>query len=62
MLAVPAQRSSRQRFTDMVIVGKDLLELLSSAMYVDPLTIYREFIQNATDAIDEAEEEGMYSG
>ena len=44
----------------MVIVGKDLLELLSSTMYVDPLTIYREFIQNATDAIDKADEEGLY--
>ncbi len=62
MLAVQGERSSRQRFTDTVIVGKDLLELLSSAMYVDPLTIYREFIQNAADAIDEAADEGLYSG
>lgn len=35
-------------------VGKDILELLSSSMYVNPLTIYREYIQNAVDAIDEA--------
>ncbi|HEV2395801.1 MAG TPA: ATP-binding protein [Candidatus Sulfotelmatobacter sp.] len=37
-----------------IIVGKDILEVLSNAMYVDPLAIYREYIQNAADAIDEA--------
>src|SRR5207249_3443818 len=46
---------------ELVVVGKDLLELLSSAMYVDPLTTYREYIQNAADAIDEAESDGLYS-
>lgn len=38
----------------MIVVGKDVLELLSSAMYVDPLAVYREYVQNAADAIDEA--------
>ncbi len=38
----------------MVFVGKDILELLSSSMYVNPLTIYREYVQNAVDSIDEA--------
>lgn len=37
-----------------VVVGKDVLELLSTSMYVDAMTIYREYIQNAADAIDEA--------
>src|SRR5687767_15512368 len=36
------------------VVGKDVLELLSTSMYVDPMTIYREYIQNAADAIDQA--------
>ena len=45
--------------TDEVIIGKDLLELVSSAMYVDPMTIYREYIQNAADAIDEAKALGI---
>ncbi len=36
------------------IVGKDILELLSSSMYVNPITIYREYVQNAVDSIDEA--------
>ena len=39
---------------ESIIVGKDILELLSSSMYVDPLTIYCEYIQNAADALDDA--------
>lgn len=41
-----------------VRVGKDVLELVSTAMYVDPLTLYREYVQNAADAIDAARAEG----
>jgi Histidine kinase-, DNA gyrase B-, and HSP90-like ATPase len=44
---------------DSIIVGKDILEVLSSAMYVDPLAIYREYLQNAADAIDEARRIGV---
>lgn len=44
---------------DDILIGKDLLELLTRAMYVDPLAIYREYVQNATDAIDEARRQGM---
>ena len=39
-------------------VGKDILELLSVSMYVEPLTMYREYIQNSTDSIDEASRVG----
>lgn len=42
-----------------IVVGKDVLELVSSAMYVDPLTIYREYIQNAADSIDDAKMNGV---
>lgn len=42
-----------------VRVGKDLLELVSSAMYVEPLTAYREYLQNAADAVDEARRLGL---
>lgn len=45
-----------------VVVGKDVLELLSTAMYVDPLTIYREYVQNAADAIDQARAAGRDAG
>ena len=37
-----------------IVIGKDVLELLSSSMYVNPLSIFREYIQNAVDAIDDA--------
>lgn len=44
------------------VIGKDVLELLSTAMYVDPLTIYREYVQNAADAIDQARAGGRDAG
>lgn len=44
---------------DDVVVGKDLLELLSAGMYVDPMSIYREYIQNAADAVDQARSAGL---
>jgi molecular chaperone HtpG len=37
---------------DQIFIGKDILELLSTSMYIDPLTMYREYIQNAADAHD----------
>ena len=40
----------------LIVIGKDILELLSSAMYVNPLTIFREYIQNSIDSIEEATE------
>lgn len=42
-----------------VFVGKDVLELLSSSMYVNPLSVFREYVQNATDAIDDAVAAGI---
>src|SRR5438093_2570536 len=62
MLAIQKDQIQNARFEERVIVGKDILELLSSAMYVDPLTIYREFVQNAADALDEADKNGLFSG
>jgi hypothetical protein len=61
MGAVADRKFSPSKLNELVVVGKDVLELLSSAMYIDPLTIYREYIQNAADAIDEAENEGLYT-
>lgn len=37
-----------------LIVGKHTLESLTIGMYSDPFTIYREYVQNCTDAIDTA--------
>lgn len=42
-----------------ITVGKDIIELVGTAMYLDPLTIYREYIQNSVDAIDEAIDAGI---
>ena len=42
-----------------VTVGKDILELLSSSMYLEPLTIYREYVQNCADSIDDARRSGI---
>ena len=34
------------------LVGADLLDLVTGGMYADPLVLYREYIQNAADAIE----------
>ena len=54
-VSLASLRSSPRRIEHEVEIGKDILELLTGAMYVDPLTIYREYVQNAADAIDEGE-------
>ncbi len=41
-----------------LIVGKNVLESLTTGMYADNKIIYREYIQNATDAIDTAIRQG----
>lgn len=55
----PKQTTEKGESPQHVFVGKDVLELLSSAMYLDPLTIYREYVQNAADAIEEARATGL---
>lgn len=39
---------------DAVRVGKDVIEILTTGMYVSPVSVYREYIQNAADSIDAA--------
>lgn len=41
------------------IIGKDVIELLTLAMYEDSRFIYREYIQNSADQIDTAVEENI---
>lgn len=41
------------------LVGKDLLEQLMFSLYPDAETIYREYLQNACDSINEAAELGI---
>lgn len=40
-------------------IGKDILEMLMFSLYPEAETIYREYLQNATDAIREACEAGV---
>jgi hypothetical protein len=49
-----------ESIADDITIGKDVLELITGAMYADPLSIYREYLQNAADAIDEARAAGLY--
>ncbi len=44
---------------DVVRVGKDVIELITSGMYVSPITVFREYLQNAADAIDGARAAGL---
>ena len=41
------------------VAGKFLLEILTKGMYSNPLHIYREYIQNASDSIDKAISKGL---
>lgn len=43
------------------VFGASMLETLTTGMYKDPIVIYREYIQNACDAIDQAVREGLYA-
>ena len=56
---VPAPESDWSGTSHEVVIGKDILELLSTSMYVDAMTIYREYIQNAADSIDDARAHGI---
>ena len=42
-----------------IIIGKHTLESLTSGMYSDSYVVYREYIQNSVDSIDEAIREGI---
>ena len=58
---VTDDRAAKQHELPEIVIGKDVLELVSSAMYIDPMTVYREYIQNAADAVDAARAAGMLS-
>ena len=44
--------------TPVSLVGSDVLGLITAGMYDNPLTVYREYIQNAADAIASAGDRG----
>lgn len=43
-------------------IGKDILEMLMFSLYPEAETIYREYLQNASDSINEAIEIGILAG
>ena len=43
----------------MFVVGKYTLESLTNGMYSSPLDLYREYIQNAVDSLDDAVRDGL---
>ena len=45
----------------MAIIGKNIIENLTTAMYEDSRVVYREYIQNSADSIDKAMKEGLIS-
>lgn len=45
--------------TGKTIIGKDVIESLTTSMYDDPRFVYREYIQNSADAIDKARQIGL---
>jgi molecular chaperone HtpG len=53
LVSLRAPEPQWSKHNEQIFVGKDVLELLSSSMYVDPLSMYREYIQNSADAYDE---------
>jgi hypothetical protein len=55
-----ASAPDRQRIAqDDIRVGKDVIEIVTSGMYVSPITVFREYVQNAADSIDEARASGL---
>src|SRR5688572_6183087 len=58
-IAVDGTQGENACLVGKIVVGKDILELLSTAMYTDPRSLYREYVQNAADGIDEAVATGL---
>ena len=59
IVTISTKETPWQTLKTEIVIGKDILELLSSSMYVDSMAIYREYIQNAADSIDEARSAGL---
>lgn len=41
--------------------GKKLLKICMGDMYANPMVVYREYVQNSCDALQEAEKSGMFN-
>ena len=54
LVTLEAKMPAWSKSSEEVFIGKDILELLSTSMYVEPLSMYREYVQNAADSIETA--------
>ncbi len=52
-------KASAAKLPKQVVVAKDLLDLLTGAMYTNPFSALREYVQNAVDAIEDAASDGV---
>lgn len=59
LVSLPQLEVQWSRPDEPLHVGKDILELLSTSMYIDPMSMYREYIQNSADAVDLAKCAGL---
>lgn len=59
LVSLPQIEIKWSRPEQPLLVGKDILELLSTSMYVDPMSMYREYVQNSADAVDVARSAGV---
>src|SRR6202158_480400 len=59
LVSLPQLEVKWSRPEQPLVVGKDILELLSTSMYIDPMSMYREYIQNSADAVDLAQSAGV---
>ena len=50
MRGAPSAAAGREK---SAVVGVDILGLITSGMYTDPLAVYREYIQNAADSVQD---------
>ena len=61
LVSLEVKQPQWEKASDEVFIGKDILELLSTSMYVEPLSMYREYVQNAADSLDHARERNSVS-
>src|SRR5580693_5368166 len=59
LISLPQIEIKWSRPEQPLLVGKDILELLSTSMYIDPMSMYREYIQNSADAVELAQTAGL---
>lgn len=52
LVTLEVKQPEWKKTAEEIFIGKDILELLSTSMYVEPLSMYREYVQNAADSLE----------